>query len=95
MTTVELTTARAAKIWWFLFWRVAVLTIICAFVAGLLFGVILLFVAVAEQTKQYIFQSLGVLIGIPIGIWVLTMAFAKSFSDFKIVLVKIDATGDS
>jgi len=42
---------------------------------------------------ERISQIIGVMLGIPIGIWVFSQIFEKSFSDFRVVLVCKDSTG--
>lgn len=90
MTTAEVTLGRVLKIWWFLIWRTVLFSALAGFVLGFLLGIILLFVGLPEQTKQIIAEAAGLLISIPIGIWVLSQIFTKSFSDFRVVLVRKD-----
>ena len=60
---------------------------IAGMLIGFLLGLLLMFTALTETTRQIVFQGAGVLVGIPIGIWVLSLLFEGSFKDFKVVLV--------
>lgn len=60
--------------------------------AGFVLGILLLLTDLTEQTKQYIYQGVGILVGVPIGIWVMSLAFEKKFSGFKLVLVRLETS---
>lgn len=90
METVDVTLGRVVKIWWFFMWRTVLFSTIAGIVAGFLLGLLLLFVGMAEATKQGIAEIAGALITIPIGIWVVSQLFEKRFSDFRLVLVPRD-----
>lgn len=87
MNTAEVTLGRVVKIWWFIIWRTVLFSAIAGIVLGFLLGLLLLFVGMAEATKQGIAEIIGALITVPIGIWVVSQLFEKKFSDFRIVLV--------
>ena len=80
MNEVELNWARAIKVWWSLAWRGILFGSIAGFIAGFIVG--------------YLgFGNLGALaglvVGIPIGMWVVKLVLAKSFSDFRLALVAL------
>lgn len=87
METVEPKVGRVVKIWWFFMWRTVLFSTIAGVVVGFLLGLLLLFVGMAETTKQGIAEIIGLLITVPVGIWVMSQLFDKQFSDFRIVLL--------
>jgi len=95
LTILKPTIHRIMKIWWFLLWRTVLFGAIAGFVMGFILGILLLFTQVEEQTKILISQSAGLLVTIPVGIWVLSLLFDKAFADFRIVLVSSKDDGPS
>lgn len=73
-------------------WRTILFAVIAGIIVGSLLGILLVFTDFTDQTNQYILEVAGYLVGIPIGIWVLSLVFKKSFSDFKIVLIQNEIT---
>jgi ABC-type antimicrobial peptide transport system permease subunit len=83
MQEVELTWGRAIKVWWSLAWRGLLFGGLAGFVAGMIVGVL---------GGEPIHGSLaGFVMGIPIGMWVVKIILAKSFSDFRLALIPIDS----
>ena len=81
MQEVELNWERAIKVWWSLAWRGVLFGFIAGFIAGFIVGALG-------------FPNLGTLaglvVGIPIGMWVVKLVLAKSFSDFRLALVSLE-----
>lgn len=84
---LEITWGRATKVWWSLVWRGALFGGLAGFVAGFVLG---FFMAIAGASHALIGAAslwAGMLVGIPVGIWVVRNVLAISWSDFRIVLV--------
>lgn len=78
MQQVELSWERAIKVWWSLAWRGVLFGGIAGFVAGFIFGVL----GLPNRS-----DVAGLVVGIPISVWVVKIVLAKSFSDFRLALV--------
>ena len=87
--TVEVTWARAAKVWWSLLWRGLLFGGIAGVVVGFITGVILGAVGTSVQMIRGVATWAAVLVAIPIGIWVVRAVLPKSWSDFQITLVPV------
>jgi hypothetical protein len=87
---LEVTWARAAKVWWSFMWRTVIFAAFAGGLLGFVVGAILGAGGASNQTITGTVTWLGLLIGIPIGIWVTRMVLRKSWSDFRIALVPND-----
>ncbi len=81
MQEVELTWGRVGKVWWSLVWRGVLFGGLAGFVAGFIVGLL-------GGTPIHVSLA-GLIVGIPIGIWVVKMVFAISYSDFRLALVSL------
>ena len=86
---IEVTWGRAIKVWWSLIWRAVLFGGLAGMVAGGVVGGILGAMGAPLQTISTVGGWLGILIGIPVGIWVVRSALRKSWSDFRIVLIPV------
>ena len=84
---LDATWDRAAKIWWSLMWRTIVFGMPAGLVAGVLVGKIGGAVGVNTQTIALLGALAGVVVAIPVGIWVVHTVLRKSWSDFRIILM--------
>ena len=87
--TVEVTWARAAKVWWSLLWRGLLFGGLAGVVVGFVIGVILGAVGTPVQVITGVATWAALLVAIPIGIWVVRAVLRKSWSDFQITLVAV------
>ena len=81
MREVELNWERAIKVWWSLFWRGVLFGGIAGFIAGFIVGFL---------GAPNLGGLAGLVVGIPIGMWVVKIILAKSYSDFRLTLVSLD-----
>ena len=88
-TGIEVTWGRAVKVWWSIVWRAVLFSGLAGMVAGGVVGGILGVAGVGPQTIGTVGTWLGVLVSIPVGIWVVRWVLRKSWSDFRIVLVPL------
>lgn len=95
MESVEMNWQRAAKIWWYLFWRAALLSVFVAFAVGAVLGVVLVLLGVSMQGLELAGNILGAAIGAAITIWIITYLPSKKFSAFQVVLQKRHADQES
>lgn len=86
MKTLEVSWARATKIWWSLAWRSVLFGSIAGFIAGFVVGSLSSMMGDGRLTNIYI-QSAGLLVGIPVGILVVKIVLSKEFKDYRIVLI--------
>ncbi|MEJ2760865.1 MAG: hypothetical protein P8126_04835 [Gammaproteobacteria bacterium] len=86
MEKLDATWKRAIKVWWALLWRGILFTLLITFPIGIVIGVIGAIMGEAEHVRIYS-RLAGMILGIPIGIWVVKIVLNKQFSDFQIVLL--------
>lgn len=84
---LEPTFKRAARIWWAWVWR----SVLFGGAAGL-FGSVILSLSgvldhISEKAGQYLGMGLGVVLAVPVGIWVFQMVLERDFGEFRIQLV--------
>jgi hypothetical protein len=84
---VELTWARAAKIWWSLFWRTVLLGALAGGVCGGILAGILTASGTPPQVIKMVARLAGAIVTVPIGIWAVRSVLQSAWSDFRIVLV--------
>jgi hypothetical protein len=83
---LEVTWGRALKVWWSLGWRAVLFGGLGGFLLGGVVGGIAGALGVPVPTIAVLGQLVGLLVSIPIGIWVVRTVLNKSWSDFEIVL---------
>lgn len=86
---VEVTWRRATEVWWSLIWRAVLFGGLAGAVVGGVMGGILGAFGAPQQTIGTVGNWLGILVGIPVGIWVVRSVLRKSWSDFRIVLMAV------
>lgn len=86
MQELDVTWLRAIKVWWSMVWRVVAVSIL----VGIAISVVTGFIAGIfgyEKGVQAITQLLGVITGIPIGIWAMKVVLGMEYADFRIALL--------
>jgi hypothetical protein len=86
MEEFAVTWKRATIIWWSLFWRWVLFSVLAGFIAGFVLGLVLAAFGKVEDAEVY-GQIAGVIVGIPVGIWVVKKVLVKEFGRFRIALV--------
>lgn len=84
---LEVTWGRALKVWWSFIWRALLFTIVAGFLAGAIIGGIAGALRVNAQMISLLGSLAGMIVSLPIGVWVVRMVLRKSWSDFRIVLL--------
>lgn len=84
----SVTWMRAIKVWWSLTWRILLFGFFGGFLIGLILGFILAIMRIDAKTITAICRIAGMVIGIPIGIFVIKIILKKEFSDFRIALIE-------
>ncbi len=87
MNELEVTWGRALKVWWSIVWRAMLFSFIAGAVAGFLIG---FFGSIAGMDPKAIpiYSGLaGMVVAIPVGIWVVKVVLQKRFSGYRLVLV--------
>lgn len=87
MDTLEATWAHAARIWWSLTWRVVIFGGLAGFLLGLMFAAIGAATGTGDEAIQAWGQIGGMLVSVPVGIWVVKTILNLEFPKFRIVLV--------
>ncbi len=87
---LEITWARAIRVWWALLWR-NILAILGAMLIGGVVGGILGFVlsvaGVSEEVIMLIATPLGGLIGLAVSIVPVKLVLGRKYGDFRLVLI--------
>jgi hypothetical protein len=91
LTEATLTLQRILKVWWLIFWRGMTVGFLGGGLAGFLIGMLSLPLGMAPEKMQLTSMLVGGVIGIGAGIWAVSTAFTKAFSDFRVVLVRTDS----
>ena len=78
---------RSARIWWAWLWR----SVVFGGAAGV-FGSFVLSLSgvlerVSQKTGNYLGMGMGLVLAVPIGIWVFQIVLEKNFGEFQIRLV--------
>lgn len=81
MQKVEVTWGRAIKVWWAWTWRLVVYSTL------LNTGLILITRLLEVPNRFLIMGVLALVLGLPIGWWVVKTVLGKSFSDFRLALL--------
>ena len=84
---LEVTWGKAFKVWWSLAWRVIVFGIVAGFVAGAVVGGIAGVAGVRPQVISQLSGLAGLIISVPLGIWVVKRVLQQFWADFRIVLL--------
>ena len=87
MEELQVTWIHAIKIWWSLTWRVLLVGGLAGLALGLLFGVLGAATGAADDVVKSWGQVGGMLVSIPIGIWVVKSILNKDFRKYRIILV--------
>ncbi|MDH3830267.1 MAG: hypothetical protein OEV12_02370 [Gammaproteobacteria bacterium] len=87
MEEIQVTWGYAIKIWWSLTWRVALFGGLAGFALGLLFGLFGAATGTADEVVYSWVQIGGMLVTIPVGIWVVKSILNKDFKKYRIILV--------
>lgn len=84
---VEVTWGRTLKVWWSLVWRMLVFSMVAGFVAGAIIGGIGAGMGANAQSLSSLGSIAGMVVSLPVGMWVVRSILRKSWSDFRIVLL--------
>ena len=87
MDEIQVTWGHAIKIWWSLTWRILLFGGIAGFALGLLFAIFGTATGADDNLIQTWAEIGGMLVSIPIGIWVVKTILNKDFRKYRIILV--------
>ncbi len=87
MDKIEVTWSYAIRIWWSLAWRVVVFGGLASFLLGLLIGAIGAATGVQTDVIQTWGEIGGMLVSIPVGIWVVKVILTRDFPKYRLLLV--------
>lgn len=87
MEEIQVTWWYAIKIWWSLTWRIVLFGGLAGLALGLLLGLFGAVTGATDDTVQSWGQIGGMLVSIPIGIWVVKSILNKDFTKYRIILV--------
>jgi len=90
---LEVTWVRALTIWWSLIWRGLLLGFLAGFVVGFIVGFVGALLGANPSALQALFPLVGVVSGVPVGIWVVRQVLRKKFNGFRIALIAMDRSG--
>jgi len=86
MEEIKVTWKHATLIWWAVVWRAVLFGALAGLGAGLVLGVLLGGIEDTEQVALFA-ETAGLLVSIPVGIWVMKTVLTKQFRRFRIALV--------
>ena len=86
----SVTWEQATKVWWSLMWRAVLFGGLAGGAFGMVMGGVMGALGTPIETIRMATSWTGVLVGVPVGIWVVRNVLRKSWSDFRIVLVPLD-----
>ncbi len=78
---------RAARIWWAWVWRSALFGVAAGFFGSVVLSLSGILEHVSEKTGQYLSAAIGIVLAVPVGIWVFQTILEKDFGEFRIRLV--------
>jgi hypothetical protein len=84
---LEVSWARALRVWWSITWRTVVFGMLIGFVVGVIAGIGGAAAGIPANQVQGISSLFGVIIGVFISMWAVRKALTRSFSEFRIVLL--------
>jgi len=84
----SLTWTRVLKVWWALTWRMVLFCFAGGFIMGFIVGLLMVILKMDRQTTMVACQIAGMIISMPIGLYVTKIILQKEFSDFRIALIK-------
>lgn len=87
MEEIKVTWGHALRIWWSLVWRVLVFGGIAGLLLGLLAGIAGAVAGIEDAVIAGYVEIGGMLVSIPVGIWVVKIILGKEFSKFRVALV--------
>ena len=87
-SALDVTWARAARIWWSLAWRGIVFGALAGFVAGFVLSFALTALGTNRELIAIGSMVISIVVGIPVGIWVVRNVLRKTWSGFRIALLR-------
>ena len=90
MNEVTVTWGRALKIWWSFLWRGVLYSFFAGIVMGIIMGIAGRVIGLQPTALLTLHLVSGLLVGIPIGIWIVKIVVQKKFSDFRIALLEVE-----
>lgn len=87
MDKIQVTWGHAINIWWSLSWRILLFGGLAGFALGLLFGIVGTVTGADDNLIQTWSEIGGILVSIPVGIWVVKTILNKDFRKYRITLV--------
>jgi len=87
MHELEPTWGRTIAVWWLIFWRGLLGSMLLGGVIGFVFGFTAALSGMSPQTIAAISPFLGALVALPWAVLVVQMALRKQYSDFRIALL--------
>jgi hypothetical protein len=85
---LDVTWEHATKVWWSSFWRSLLYSIIAGSIAGFLIGVIAGIFDVPDRASDILSIVVGAVLAIPVNIWVMRIILQKSWSGFRLAVVR-------
>lgn len=86
MDEIKVSWTHAASIWWSLIWRLALFVSIAGFITGIVLGLVSTSLGITDQLDTYD-QIAGVLVSIPVGIWVVKHVLSLEYRRYRIALL--------
>ena len=87
MQELEFTWGRSMRVWWLMIWRGAVGGVVFGVVVGAITGVVIGTLEGSIQTITIVSAALGYIVGIVWSVFVVRMALAKRYKEFRIALI--------
>ena len=89
MTELEVTWEKALVVWWALTWRTLVFILPTAFIIGGIIGFIMSALNIPVRSNAIYLNIVGMVLGTVMSIWIIKIILSKTYSSFRIALIKV------
>lgn len=87
MQELDLTWGRSMRVWWLMVWRGAVGGLVFGVIVGAITGFVIAMLQGSIQTITVVSATLGYTVGLVWSMFVVRMALAKRYKEFRFALV--------
>ena len=86
MQELEVTWLRTIKVWWSMVWRFIAVSTLAGIAISIVVGFGAGLLGFSDKAPAFS-QALGIITGIPIGIWAVKVVLKMEYADFRVALL--------